>query len=105
MEEVPSGAAGDAEYVTPECFTSCADDESRLLPHCPWIFRTCCSPTFVLADGSSNWSDGVVDAVETAAKMTEHFATGRFARGCEIVDADLRADKRDHIAAARGRRV
>jgi hypothetical protein len=28
MEEVPSGAA---EYVTAERFTSCADDESRLL--------------------------------------------------------------------------
>ena len=37
-------------------------------------------------------SDGVIDAVETAAKMTEHFAAGRFTRRCEIVDADLRAD-------------
>jgi hypothetical protein len=31
MEEIASGAAGDAEYVTAERFTSCADDESRLL--------------------------------------------------------------------------
>src|SRR5262249_34077882 len=48
---------------------------------------------------------GVVDSVETAAKMNEQFATGRFACGCEIVDADLRTDKRDQIALARGGRV
>jgi hypothetical protein len=38
MEEVPSGAAGDAEYVTPERFTSCADDESRLFAPLPLDF-------------------------------------------------------------------
>lgn len=42
----------------------------------------------------------MVDAVETAAKVTEHFATGRFACRCEIVDADLRADKRDQLPTA-----
>jgi hypothetical protein len=31
IEEVASGAAGDAECATAECFTSCADDQSRLL--------------------------------------------------------------------------
>src|SRR5262249_49587299 len=61
-------------------------------------------PTPVL-DGSSNCLGDVVEAVETAAKVTEHFATGRFACHREIVDADLRADKRDHLAAARGRSV
>ena len=34
--------------------------------------------------------------METAAKMNEQFATGRFACGCEIVDADLSADERGH---------
>ena len=43
--------------------------------------------------------------METAAKMNEQFATGRFACGCEIVDADLLAYKRDHVAVARGGRV
>ena len=47
----------------------------------------------------------MADAVETAAKMTEHFATDRFACHCEIVDTDLPADKRDHLAAARSRSV
>ena len=34
--------------------------------------------------------------------MTEQFATCRFACRCEILDADLRTDKRDHLAVARG---
>jgi hypothetical protein len=31
MEEVPSRASGEAGYATAERFTSCADEESRLL--------------------------------------------------------------------------
>jgi len=31
----------------------------------------------------------VVDALETVAMMTEHFAIGRFACHCEIVDAPI----------------
>ena len=42
--------------------------------------------------------------METAAKMNEQLATGRFACGCEIVDADLSADERGHVAVARGGR-
>src|SRR5262249_15680672 len=35
-------------------------------------------PTLVFADGSSNCLGDVVETMETAAKMTEQFATGRF---------------------------
>src|SRR4029450_10394081 len=52
-----------------------------------------------------NCSGYVVDAVETVPKMTEHFATCRFARRCEVVDGDVRADKRSHLARAHGHRV
>ena len=65
-------------------------------------FQTFHSPTLLLA-----WkfvSDGIVDAVEADAEMAEHFAPVRFSCCCEI-DADLRTNKRNHLAEARSRRI
>ena len=68
MEEVASGAAGAAKCPTLERFTSCADDESRLvsaalpLDFPNMLLSYCCTRCWKF-----ELSDGVVDAVETAA--------------------------------------
>jgi hypothetical protein len=39
------------------------------------------------------------------AEPAQHFGGGCFGRGRKIVDADLRADQRRHLAVARGRLI
>src|SRR5271165_2612904 len=50
-------------------------------------------------------SGGVVDAVETAPEMAEHFAARRSTRRCDVVYADFPADQRYHFAVPRGRGI
>src|ERR1700722_20922398 len=51
------------------------------------------------------FSNGVVDAVETVAEMAQQFGRGRFGGGGEIADAELGADQRHHGAETRRLRV
>src|SRR3974390_1698825 len=53
----------------------------------------------------SNISDRVVDAVEAAAEMAEHFTARRFSRRCDVVYADFSADQRYHFTVPCGRGI
>src|ERR1700738_2765404 len=103
IEEIASADSEASEAATGVRCNCCTGEGARSFsvglslgfPNISWSFLGRCR-------SRSNLSDGVVNAVETAPEMAEHFAACRSNRRRDIVYTDLPSNQRHHLAVPRG---